>query len=90
MKLSLFVDQFDNVCEAAYAEIADEALGDVVDKYNLITDNRGHEYFTQSNEYAAAVADEISIPEGDAKTLYFLAQDHLRRTGGYDNPADAI
>ena len=58
--------------------------------YNLITDNRGHNYFTKTNEYAADVANEITIPGGDAQSLYFLAQDHLRRTGGYDNPADNL
>ena len=68
----------------------DTTLDEVVNKYNLITDNRGHSYFTKSNEYAAAVADEISIPPGDAQSLYFLAQDHIRRNGGYDNPADNL
>ena len=68
----------------------DTVLDDTIDKYNLITDNRGHSYFTKSNEYAAAVANKISIPSGDAQSLYYLAQDHIRRNGGYDNPADNL
>ena len=59
VSVSLYVNQFDEVCSAFRAEALDAALDSVVDKYNLITDNRGHTYFTESNAYAADVADEI-------------------------------
>jgi len=73
-----------------YAQRARDELYRVMDNYEVISDNRGHSYFVETNEYAKDVAREISIESGEAKKLYFLAQDHLRRTGGYDNPADNL
>lgn len=62
----------------------------MIDTYKLYTDTRGHAYFTLTNDYAAAIQSEFNIDAGEAQMLHYSAMDHLRRTGGYDNPADSI
>lgn len=84
----MYVDQFDEVCESVYAEQLKDKLDNVMETYKLYTDNTGHTYFMKTNVYGPAVAAEFEISSGEAQQLHFSAKEHLRRTGGYDNPAD--
>ena len=59
----------------------------VVDKYEVSTDTRGHLFFLISNYFGKQITDEINIESGEARSLKASANDFLRRSGGYDNPA---
>ena len=61
--VSMYVDQFDEVCSAAIADITASKIKSM-DTYKLYTDTRGHNYFRQTNQYGAAIQGEVNIESG--------------------------
>jgi len=88
--VSFYVAQFDEVCPAITAEKTKTQIGDALLNYKVYTDTRGHTFFAQSNMYATDVLAEFSIESGEAKQIKLIADEFLRRTGGYPNPAAQI
>jgi hypothetical protein len=83
----MYVNQFDERCEAVYAELNAKRLDAVLDKYEVDTSTRGHIFFLIDNKFAKQIAAEIEIEEGEARSLKASSIDFLNRSGGYSNPA---
>ena len=84
--VSFYVAQFDEVCEAAYArDLHEGPMKEAIVNYQVITDNRGHLYFTKTNNYTGKLLADMEIGVLEAQALKASAKDFIRRTGGYIN-----
>ena len=86
--ISMFVSHFDTVCEPARAEFAAEDLDDLVKRYHVYYEtDADHLLFTRTSQYYDLMREYIDIGVGEAKEMKLSADDFIRRTGGYINPA---
>lgn len=85
--VSMYVNQFDEKCEAAYARLNADRMDAVLDQYKVSSSTRGHVFFLVTNFFKKEIAAEITIEEGEARNLKISSNDFLSRSGGYSNPA---